>query len=132
MFNLGKLLENNILWIIPIVTIILTFIVIIMSTPDDEHLNLKDLLSVGINLCISAITILLTNYKSATTAWLILFFFIATLTTAILTRKFMWSKTTFFKIAATILFIIIGLLLTFVALEHSIGIIYFKAPLDNL
>lgn len=121
MINLGKLIEQNILWIVPIVTIILSFIVIIISTPDDEHLNLKDLLSVGINLCISAITILLTNYKSSTTAWLILFFFIATLIVAILTRKFMWGKTKFFKITANILFILIGIILTYIAIEHSKG-----------
>lgn len=121
MINLGELIDKNILWIVPIVTIILSFIVIIISTPDDEHLNLKDLLSIGINLCISAITILLTNYKSATTAWLILFFFIATLIVSILTRKFMWGKTTFFKISANILFIIIGIILTYIAIEHAIN-----------
>lgn len=119
MINLGELIDKNILWIVPIVTIILSFIVIVISTPDDEHLNLKDLLSIGINLCISAITILLTNYKSATTAWLILFFFIATLIVAILTRKFMWGKTTFFKISANIFFILIGIILIYIAIEHA-------------
>lgn len=118
MFNLGELINTYILWIVPIVTIILTFIVIIISTPDDEHLNLKDFLGIGINLSISAITILLTNYKSSTTAWLILFFFIITLIVAILTRKFMWRKTTFFKISAIILYILIGLFLSFISIEH--------------
>lgn len=118
MFNLGALIDTYMLWIVPIATIILTFIIIIISTPDDEHLNSKDLLGIGINLCISGITILLTNYKSSTTAWLILFFFIITLIMAILTRKFMWKKTTFFKIAAIILYIIVGLFLDFIAIEH--------------
>lgn len=121
MFNLGTLIDTYILWIVPIVTIILTFIVLTISTPDNEHLNLKDLLSVGINLCISAITILLTNYKSSTTAWLILFFFITTLIIAILIRKFMWDKSNVFKITANILFIIIGIFLSFIAIEHSNG-----------
>lgn len=120
MINLILLIDKYMLWVVPIITIILSFIIIIISTPDDEHINLKDLLSVGVNLCISAITILLTNFKSATTAWLILFFFIATLIVAILTRKFMWNKTKFFKITAIILFLIIGLFLIYIAIEHTI------------
>lgn len=121
--NLSILISKHIIWLVPIITILMNFIVIIISTPDEEHINLKDLLSIGINLCINAITILLTNYKSSTTAWLILFFFITTLIVAILIRKYMWHKTTFFKITAIILFLIIGLFLIYIAIEHTINLI---------
>lgn len=120
MFNLGELISKYILWIVPIISIMLTLMVIIISTPDNELLNLKDLLSIGVNLCVSAITILITNYKSSTTAWLILFSFIVVLFTAILIRKFMW-KSTMLKIISSIILFIIGFTLSYIAVQHAIG-----------
>lgn len=123
MFNLGEFITAHIIWIVPIVSIILTFFVIVISTPDNEHLNLKDFLSIGINLCISAITILLTNYKSVTTTWLIFFFFVITLFVAILTRKFMWGRSKLMNIFSCILYLITGIIFCVIAGGHLNGVI---------
>lgn len=121
MFDLGSLINDYILWIVPIISIILTFLVMIIATPDNELLCIKDFLSVGINLCISAITILITNYKSSTTSWLILYFFIIILFVSILTRKFTWKEQKIFKIISSIILFIIGIILCHIAIEHANG-----------
>lgn len=121
MFDLGSLINDYILWIVPIISIILTFLVMIIATPDNEHLCIKDFLSVGINLCISAITILITNYKSSTTSWLIIYFFIIILFISILTRKFTWKEQKIFKIISSIILFIIGIILCHIAIEHANG-----------
>lgn len=123
MFNLGEFITAHIIWIVPIASIILTFFVIIISTPDNERLNLKDFLSIGINLCISGITILLTNYKSVTTTWLVFFFFVITLFVAILTRRFMWGRSKLMNILSCILYLIIGIILCLIADGHINGLI---------
>ncbi len=120
MFNLGELIDKYILWIIPIISIVLSLMVIIIATPDNEHLSLKDLLSIGVNLCVSAITILISNYKSSTTTWLILFIIIIVLFVSILIRKFFWISFVS-RIISSIIIFIIGLVLCFVAYEHVLG-----------
>lgn len=122
--NLGKIINENILWLVPILSILLTIIVTVVATPDTEHLSLKDLFSIGINLCISAITILITNYRSSTTAWLILFYFVIILSFSILTRKFTWKERIICRIISSILILIVGIMLCYIAIEHANDVLY--------
>lgn len=128
MFNLGNFINANILWVVPVISIVLTLLITVVSTPDEERLTLKDLLSVGINLCVSALTVLVTNYKSSTTAWLILLSSVAILFVATLTRKYMWKFSTSFKVLASVIMILLGITLFVVDGFHFTGIIHTIIP----
>lgn len=106
MFDLEKIIEENMVWIIPILTIILSFLALIAATPDNEHLETKDYLCVGINLSISAITILITNYQSYTAVWLIIIDFVVIWIVSIIIRKFFWNRSLMFDIIGCMIFLL--------------------------
>lgn len=121
MFDLEKIIEENMVWIIPILTIILSFLALIAATPDNEHLGTKDYLCVGINLSISAITILITNYQSYTAVWLIIIDFVVIWIVSIIIRKFFWNRSLMFDIIGCMIFFVIGCILCWIAIEYFYG-----------
>lgn len=118
---MGKIIEDNIIWIIPVLTIILSFFALVAATPDEEHLSAKDYLSIGINLSISAMTILITNYQSYTAVWLIVIDFAVIWFVSIIIRKRLWSESLFGKTVGCIIFSIVGCILCWIAIQYAHG-----------
>ena len=124
MFDLEKIIEENMVWIIPILTIILSFLALIAATPDNEHLGTKDYLCVGINLSISAITILITNYQSYTAVWLIIIDFVVIWIVSIVIRKFFWNRSLMFDIIGCMIFLLSDVF--YVGLQLNIFMVIYK------
>ena len=81
----------------------------------------KDYLSIGINLSISAMTILITNYQSYTAVWLIVIDFAVIWFVSIIIRKRLWSESLFGKTVGCIIFSIVGCILCWIAIQYAHG-----------
>lgn len=119
MYNISSILNFYDIWCIPIISILLTLIISIISTPDNEHLSLKDLLNIGVNLCISAITIIINNDIFEYYSSINLLFILVILILATIIRKFLWNKNNSHKIVSCILFIVLGILFNILAIIQS-------------
>lgn len=67
---MGEFIQNNSLWLTPIISIILTIVIKISAKPDFLTLNHIDYLDFGFDLSISSVICLVTGIKNNTGSWL--------------------------------------------------------------
>lgn len=91
---MGEFLQNNALWLTPIISIILTIIIKISAKPEFLTLGFIDYLDFGFDLSISSIIVLLSGIKDNVGIWLLLFSFILIMITSILVNRLGWNKET--------------------------------------
>ena len=91
---MGAFIQNNILWITPIVSIILTIIIKISAKPEFMTLGYIDYLDFGFDLSISSVIALLTGIKDDTGIWLLLISFMLIMITSILVNRLGWTRDT--------------------------------------
>lgn len=91
---MGEFMQNNTLWITPIISIILTIIIKIAAKPEFLTLGYIDYLDFGFDLSISSIIVIVTGIRDNTGIWLLLFAFMLIMITAILVNRLGWDKST--------------------------------------
>lgn len=91
---MGEFIQNNIIWITPIVSIILTIIIKISAKPEFLTLGYIDYLDFGFDLSISSIIVLLSGAKDNLGLWLLLSAFILIMIMSILVNRLGWDKNT--------------------------------------
>lgn len=121
---MGEFLQNNMLWITPVTSIILTIIIKIAAKPEFLTLGFIDYLDFGFDLSISAIIVLLSGIKDDLGVWLLLLAFIMIVITSILVNRAGWDKSTKqLKIFGAIIPDIVGVFLLVVASLYMGGVI---------
>lgn len=91
---MGEFIQNNIIWITPIVSIILTIIIKISAKPEFLTLGYIDYLDFGFDLSISSVIVLLSGAKDNLGLWLLLSAFILIMIVSILVNRLGWDKST--------------------------------------
>ena len=118
-------LEQNQIWLVPIITILLK--VIIKMSPRNQSVDFRgiDFLDFGFDLSISAIVVLLTNVRDSNlTAWFMLLFFVVIMIITIIVNRIGWNtREKRINLAGAIIPDIIGIFLLVVAILYVGGTI---------
>ena len=121
---MGEFIQNNTLWLSPIVSIILTIVIKISAKPEFLTLGFIDYLDFGFDLAISSIIVLLAGTKDDTGLWLLLFAFILIMITSILVNRLGWDKSTRQqKLIGVIIPDVVGIFLLIIASLYVGGVI---------
>lgn len=122
--DIGEFIQNNTLWLSPIVSIILTIVIKISAKPEFLTLGFIDYLDFGFDLAISSIIVLLAGTKDNTGIWLLIFAFILIMITSILVNRLGWNKNTKQpKFIGVIIPDVIGIFLLVIASLYVGGVI---------
>ena len=85
-------LEQNQIWLVPIITILLTVIIKMSARNQSVDFRGIDFLDFGFDLSISAIVVLLTNVRDSNlTAWFMLLFFVVIMIITIIVNRIGWN-----------------------------------------
>lgn len=91
---MGIFIQNNIVWLVPIVSIILTIVVKISAKPEFLTLGYIDYLDFGFDLSITSMVMLLTGIKDDAGLWLLLISILLVMITSIIVNRLGWNKET--------------------------------------
>ena len=91
---MGVFIQNNMVWIVPIISIILTIVIKISAKPEFVTLGYIDYLDFGFDLSITSMIMLLTGITDVTGLWLLLISFLLVMITSILVNRLGWYKET--------------------------------------
>lgn len=118
-------LEQNQIWIVPIITILLTVIIKMSARNQSVDFRGIDFLDFGFDLSISAIVVLLTNVRDSNlTAWFMLLFFVVIMIITIIVNRIGWNtREKRINLAGAIIPDIIGIFLLVVAILYVGGTI---------
>lgn len=84
---MGIFIQNNIVWLVPIVSIILTIVVKISAKPEFLTLGFIDYLDFGFDLSITSMVMLLTGIKDDAGLWLLLISILLVMITSIIVNR---------------------------------------------
>lgn len=87
-----QFIQSNSIWIVPIVSIVLTIVIKIAAKNESETLGFVDYLDFGFDLSISAMTVILINAHSQVAVWLLLLFFLLIMIASVLVNRIGWNK----------------------------------------
>lgn len=118
-------LEQNQIWFVPIITILLTVIIKMSARNQSVDFRGIDFLDFGFDLSISAIVVLLTNVRDSNlTAWFMLLFFVVIMIITIIVNRIGWNtREKRINLAGAIIPDIIGIFLLVVAILYVGGTI---------
>lgn len=118
-------LEQNQIWLVPIITILLTVIIKMSARNQPVDFRGIDFLDFGFDLSISAIVVLLTNVRDSNlTAWFMLLFFVVIMIITIIVNRIGWNtREKRINLAGAIIPDIIGIFLLVVAILYVGGTI---------
>lgn len=119
-------IQNNIVWLVPVVSILLTVVIKISAKPEFVTLGFTDYLDFGFDLSITSMIVLLTGIKAEDNAgiWLLFLSFLLVVITSIIVNRVGWGKETKEqKLIGVLLPDIIGIFLLIVATLYMGGII---------
>ena len=118
-------LEQNQIWLVPIITILLTVIIKMSARNQSVDFRGIDFLDFGFDLSISAIVVLLTNVRDSNlTAWFMLLFFVVIMIITIIVNRIGWNtREKRINLAGAIIQDIIGIFLLVVAILYVGGTI---------
>ena len=91
---MGTFIQNNIVWLVPTVSIILTIVVKISAKPEFLTLGYIDYLDFGFDLSITSMVILLTGTRDNTGIWLLVIIILLVMVTTIFVNRLGWDKDT--------------------------------------
>lgn len=116
-------LEQNQIWLVPIITILLTVIIKMSARNQSVDFRGIDFLDFGFDLSISAIVVLLTNVRDSNlTAWFMLLFFVVIMIITIIVNRIGWNtREKRINLAGAIIPDIIGIFLLVVAILYVGG-----------
>ena len=84
-------IQQNLIWVVPVLSILLTSVIKISGKPDTVTLGYIDFLDFGYDLSIAAITLLLTDTKDVLGVFIIVVSFLIVMLTTIVTRRIGWK-----------------------------------------
>ena len=118
-------LEQNQIWLVPIITILLTVIIKMSARNQSVDFRGIDFLDFGFDLSISAIVVLLTNVRDSNlTAWFMMLFFVVIMIITIIVNRIGWNtREKRINLAGAIIPDIIGIFLLVVAILYVGGTI---------
>lgn len=118
-------LEQNQIWLVPIITILLTVIIKMSARNQSVDFRGIDFLDFGFDLSISAIVVLLTNVRDSNlTAWFMLLFSVVIMIITIIVNRIGWNtREKRINLAGAIIPDIIGIFLLVVAILYVGGTI---------
>ena len=118
-------LEQNQIWLVPIITILLTVIIKMSARNQSVDFRGIDFLDFGFDLSISAIVVLLTNVRDSNlTAWFMLLFFVVIMIITIIVNRIGGNtREKRINLAGAIIPDIIGIFLLVVAILYVGGTI---------
>lgn len=91
---MGVFIQNNAIWIAPVISIILTIAIKISAKPEFVTLGYIDYLDFGFDISITSMIMLLTRMNDGMGLWLLLLFFLLVMITSILVSRLGWNKET--------------------------------------
>lgn len=91
---MGEFIQNNSIWLTPIISVVLTIVIKIASKPEFLTLNYLDYLDFGFDLCISSVICLVAGIKSDTGSWILLLSFLLIFVTSTIVNRIGWNKET--------------------------------------
>ena len=91
---MGAFIQNNIIWLVPIISIIFTITIKIAAKPEFMTLGHIDYFDFGFDLAITSIIVLLSGCKDEVGIWLLLLSFVVIMITSILVNRMGWNKET--------------------------------------
>ncbi len=91
---MGTFIQNNIIWLVPVVSIVLTIVIKISAKPEFVTLGFIDYLDFGFDLSITSMVMLLTSIKDDAGIWLLLISFLLVMITSIIVNRLGWNKET--------------------------------------
>ena len=117
-------IQNNIVWLVPVASILLTVVIKIAAKPEFMTLGFTDYLDFGFDLSITSMIVLLTGIKGENDIWLLFLSFLLIVITSIIVNRIGWEKDTKEqKLIGVLLPDIIGIILLIVATLYMGGII---------
>ena len=119
--DMGEFMQNNTIWITPVISIVLTIVIKISAKPEFLTLGFIDYLDFGFDLSISSIIVLLAGIKDDTGIWLLLFSFILIMITSILVNRLGWDKQE--RLIGVIIPDVVGIFLLIMASLYVGGVI---------
>lgn len=121
---MGTFIQNNIIWLVPIISIIMTVIIKISAKPEFMTLGYIDYLDFGFDLSITSMVVLLTGVRDDVGIWLLLLSFLLVMITSIIVNRAGWNKETKQQKLVGVLFPdFVGILLLIVATLYMGGVI---------
>ena len=121
---MGAFIQNNTVWLVPIVSIVLTIVVKISAKPEFLTLGFIDYLDFGFDLSITSMIMLLTGIKDDTGIWLLLISFLLVMITSTLVNRLGWNRDTKQqKFLGVLIPDVVGLLLLVISTLYIGGVI---------
>lgn len=121
---MSTFIQNNIIWLVPIASILLTVIIKISAKPDFVTLGFVDYLDFGFDLSITSMVVLLTGIKDDAGIWILFLSFLLVVVTSTIVNRVGWKKDTKEQKLAGVLFPdVIGIILLVVATLYMGGVI---------
>lgn len=121
---MSTFIQNNIIWLVPIASILLTVIIKISAKPDFVTLGFVDYLDFGFDLSITSMVVLLTGIKDDAGIWILFLSFLLVVVTSTIVNRVGWKKDTKEQNLAGVLFPdVIGIILLVVATLYMGGVI---------
>lgn len=121
---MSAFIQNNIIWLVPIASILLTVVVKISAKPDFVTLGFIDYLDFGFDLSITSMVVLLTGINDSVGIWLLFFSFLLVVITSTIVNRVGWKKDTKEQNLIGVLFPdAIGIILLVVATLYMGGLI---------
>jgi len=109
---MNEFLQNNLIWLNPVISIILSVVIKQTSKPEFLTLGFVDYLDFGFELSIASLLLILTGAKNESVGWLVLLGIILILIASIIVSRIGWNKDTAkLKIIGVIIPDIVGILL---------------------
>lgn len=121
---MGIFIHNNTVWLVPIISIILTIVIKISAKPEFLTLGFIDYLDFGFDLSITSMIMLLTGIKNDAGLWLLLLSFLLVMITSILVNRLGWNKDTKQpKIQGVLIPDVVGIILLVISTLYMGGVI---------
>lgn len=121
---MGTFIQDNAIWLVPIISIILTIVVKISAKPEFMTLGFIDYLDFGFDLSITSMIMLLTGISDDAGLWLLLISFMLVMITSILVNRLGWNRETMQqKLAGVLIADSFGVLLLVISTLYIGGVI---------
>ena len=91
---MGAFIQNNILCLVPTISIVLTIVIKMSAKPEFVTLGFVDYLDFGFDLSIISMIMLLTGKTDNTGIWLLVLSFLLVMITSVLVSRLGWNKET--------------------------------------
>lgn len=89
---MSAFIQNHSVWLVPLVSILLTIVVKIAAKPEFLSLSYIDYFDFGFDLSITSMIILLTNFKDEVSLWLLLISALLVMIVSIIVSRIGWNK----------------------------------------